>query len=137
MAAGLDPAISCPDSEDLVDIVRTGRTRRSHAVCVYRNSGLSNEGAFWDPPMRSTMVRDERFKLIGYSSGGETERELFDLENDPDERHNLAGDPAWQAAELGLMAALAGFNQAEAGQRTPRRPPSIPGAAQKLANRLK
>lgn len=42
------------------------------------------------------MIRTERWKLIVYPMAGETQ--LFDLRNDPHERHNLAGIPAF--AEL-------------------------------------
>ena len=39
------------------------------------------------------MVRDERWKLIEYNAGGTRNTQLFDLQNDPDELHNLATDP--------------------------------------------
>ena len=40
-------------------------------------------------------VRDDRWKLIVYPAIGKTQ--LFDLENDPDERHDLAADPGHRA----------------------------------------
>src|SRR5207249_234741 len=40
-------------------------------------------------------VRDERWKLIRYPQINLSQ--LFDLREDPDERHDLAGDPAQQA----------------------------------------
>ena len=50
--------------------------------------------------MRS--VRDQRFKLIEYIARGERHTQLFDLQNDPIEMHNLASEPAYAArlAEL-------------------------------------
>ena len=39
-------------------------------------------------------VREPRWKLIKYHVGGVKTRQLFDLENDPDELQNLAEDPA-------------------------------------------
>jgi arylsulfatase A-like enzyme len=135
-AAGLDHAAT-PSSEDLVEMADSGHARRSVAATLYRNSGINNEGRFWEPPMLSTMVRDEHYKLIVYGSGGRSERELFDLDADPEETRNLAGDPAHGAAEAKLMAELAGLMHAEAAQLQPRAAPSLPGAGQRLKNALK
>ena len=38
------------------------------------------------------MVKDGRFKLIEYVVNGQRTTQLFDLEEDPDECCNLAGD---------------------------------------------
>jgi arylsulfatase A-like enzyme len=51
------------------------------------------------------MVRDERWKLLEYNAGGERNTQLFDLQNDPDELHNLAADPQ-QAEQLARLRAL-------------------------------
>lgn len=40
------------------------------------------------------MIRDERWKLLAYHAGGERRTQLFDLQNDPDELHDLAAEPA-------------------------------------------
>ncbi len=39
------------------------------------------------------MIRDERWKLLRYRAGAERNTQLFDLQNDPDEVHNLADHP--------------------------------------------
>jgi len=49
-------------------------------------------------------VRDERWKLIRYPKINHTQ--LFDLENDPDELHNLAGDPKYAEQVKRMMAML-------------------------------
>lgn len=135
-AVGLDPA-ALPMSEDLVEMARAGRARRHVAATLYRNSGINNEGSFWEPPMLSTMVRDERYKLIVYASGGQSERELFDLQEDPSETRNLAGLPTHAGTEARLLAELAGVMHAEAARLQPRAAPSLPKAGQRLKNALK
>jgi arylsulfatase A-like enzyme len=55
----------------------------------------------WANPMR--MVREKRWKLNVYLDGG---RELYDLENDPHELNNLAGEARARPEEERLMAKL-------------------------------
>jgi arylsulfatase A-like enzyme len=52
------------------------------------------------------MIRDDRWKLIKYHAAGQKNRQLFDLENDPEEIHNLAEDPAVADHLQRLEAAL-------------------------------
>ncbi len=54
-------------------------------------------------------VRDQRFKLIRFTRTGKTL--LFDLENDPDELHDLAGDPAHAANIERLLNELRGWQE--------------------------
>ncbi len=58
------------------------------------------------------MVRDERWKLIKYHVAGRKHRQLFDLQNDPEETHNLADDPA-HAATLARLEKLLDHARAE------------------------
>jgi arylsulfatase A-like enzyme len=135
-AAGLDTT-AIPLSEDLVEMARHGVAKRGAAICAYRNSGIDNTGRFWEPAMHATMARDERFKLTLYTSGGRSEREFFDLEQDPDEQNNLASAPALFDRQLSLALELAQFLQWEAELSLPRAAPSIPNAQQLQKNRLK
>jgi arylsulfatase len=136
-AAGLEAAAHCPDSEDLAAMARRGKASRRAAICAYRNSGVNNQGLFWDPPMLSTMARNERFKLTLYTSGDKTETELFDLESDPKEQNNIAGSTVHADVERLLMAEVVHFLQREAGLGRPRAEPSIPNVGQRLINKLK
>lgn len=137
LAAGnLDPQ-SCPDSEDLVAMASRNAANRSGAICAYRNSGVNDGGVFWDPPMQATMARDQRFKLTLYTSGGSSQRELFDLQTDPQETINLSGKPACAEIELKLLSDIASFLQNEAATATPRATSSIPNTSQRLQNRIK
>ncbi len=135
-AAGLDPA-ACPEAEDLVAVARAGRTRRRAAVCAYRNSGIADGGAPWDPPMLTTMVRDGRHKLVVSASGATVERELYDLDADPGEQVDRAGDPGHAAAESFLTAELVAFLLAETAAAPPRAAAATPGAGQLVRNRLR
>ena len=80
-----------PDSVDLVPICSDeSRELREYAVCLYRNSGLTfpMEGSYYqDPPVIASVIRDKRHKLIVYH--GESQGQLFDMEEDPMEKRNL------------------------------------------------
>ena len=67
--------LEVPDTCD--GLPMTGTRAREHAY------GECNEGA-----MATRMIHDGRYKLIYYSAGNV--RQLFDLESDPQEMHNLA-----------------------------------------------
>lgn len=82
--------VSVPDSCDGISAVAE-RTRES----LY---GECNEG-----PMAARMVHDGRFKLLYYAAGNV--RQLFDLENDPGELHDLA-DSVEHADDLKRLTAL-------------------------------
>ncbi|MCA9263906.1 MAG: DUF4976 domain-containing protein, partial [Planctomycetales bacterium] len=64
--------------------------------------------------MRS--VRDQRWKLLKYPQVNHTQ--LFDLENDPDEMHNLANDPA-QADRLAQLTQKMAEWQMKVGDKQP------------------
>jgi arylsulfatase A-like enzyme len=60
------------------------------------------------------MVRDERYKLIRYTVGGETRTQLFDLQADPWELADLSAD-AGSATHLAALEARLKAWQKEAG----------------------
>jgi len=60
------------------------------------------------------MIRDERWKLLEYRVGGVATTQLFDLEHDPAELHNLAS-AAKHAGELARLRRLLAAAQHEFG----------------------
>jgi arylsulfatase A-like enzyme len=67
-----------------------------------------DEDWFEGPFCRARTIITEQYKLVVYASPGGGQ--LFDLENDPHETHNLWNDPAVAAVKAELMEqALRGF----------------------------
>jgi len=62
----------------------------------------------WVEPIRA--IRTKRWKLCSYETG---ERELYDLERDPAEAHNIAGTVAAKQQEEKLMARVEKWRQDE------------------------
>ena len=61
-------------------------------------------GEHWENETASRMIRDTRYKLIYYPLGNHFQ--LFDLDNDPDELHDLAHDPSLAEVRERLTALL-------------------------------
>jgi arylsulfatase A-like enzyme len=69
-------------------------------------------------------VTDGRWKLIAYPQVPRVQ--LFDLQSDPDERQDLAGDPANAARLAALVSALQGWQRAHGDQLPPITLPPVP-----------
>ena len=107
-------------ARDLTAIARGESKARDLAFCAYRNSGISRDNAYWDPPMNATAVVAPEAKLILYETGGETEFEFFDLADDPYETVDRFADPGASELVRTMMEALAGWLQREgAGAGSP------------------
>ena len=63
-------------------------------------------GEFREGPLATRMIRDRRYKLIYYPAGNVFQ--LFDLEQDPLEQCNLAGDPSLREVQDRLVGLLMG-----------------------------
>jgi choline-sulfatase len=78
---------------------------RDWALCHYRDSGHS-----YDPPVHTTMLRHDRWKLVVHhgppASARERTGELYDLVADPDELTNLWRDPAHRDIRTSLQELL-------------------------------
>lgn len=87
------PAPATVEGRSLVPAMRDPR-EKVRDTFFYAYSGLQRS------------IRDRRHKLIEYVVRGERHTQLFDLQNDPIEVHNLAGDPAYAAKLAELRAEL-------------------------------
>jgi arylsulfatase A-like enzyme len=126
---------SMPESRDL----RTGG--HSHAVCLYRNTGLSDKGGYWDPPLHVTMMRDLRYKLLYYhgdpQSGRAPEGELFDMREDPTECRNLWESDKHREVRRRLTETLLDWLFERELALEARGGEAVPDASQRLVNALK
>jgi arylsulfatase A-like enzyme len=115
-AAGLDLPRDGPfDTGESLLALAEGTAHRRVAVTAYRNSGISRDNAYWDPPMMATSVRGPWEKLISYTSGNAVEYEFFDLATDPLEQFNRFGDPDCLEKTLTLYQELVGWLHKESG----------------------
>ena len=77
---------------------------------------------FWeyDFPMTPTVfgVRTDKYKLMKYN-GIWDQNELYDIENDPDEIHNLIEDPAYEAVSKDLSNQLYDWLESTDGLKIP------------------
>jgi len=79
-----------------------GEEPRAWREAAYAESYNNIDSTTYDRWART--IRTERFRYTVYPCGvGE---QLFDLEDDPDEQHNLAGDPAFRAVRQELRDML-------------------------------
>jgi arylsulfatase A-like enzyme len=83
--------ISIPESVEGASLL--SNSRREHLY-----------GEHYDGEMASRMLRNGRHKIIYYPAGNRLQ--LFDLQEDPDERHNLAGDPSYRVVCEEMVAKL-------------------------------
>jgi len=92
---------------------------RDWALCEYRNSGHP-----YDPPVFTTMLRHDRYKLIVHHGAPATPRdrtgELYDLVNDPQEMQNLWDVPTYRRTRADLQELLLDVLVATEGRSQPR-----------------
>ena len=90
--AGIEPPAHCEGMSMF------GEARRDHVYGAW-GASANPEGA-----ASSRMIRDERYKLIYYPKGNCTQ--LFDMVEDRNELHDLAGDPAHAETVARLQGVL-------------------------------
>lgn len=106
----LDAAGAAPNSEhqgdSLLPMLRQEEPwQRDWALCEYRNSGHP-----YDPPVETTMLRQDRWKIVVHHGDPVTSRprtgELYDLVEDPKELTNLWGSSSHRDTRLALQEQL-------------------------------
>lgn len=101
-AAGAPP-LPRAQGASLLPMLRGEPWQRDWALTEYRNSGHP-----YDPPVHTTMVRHDDWKLIVHH--GEPDRpndgELYDLNADPQELQNLWGVPEHRERRLAMAEKL-------------------------------
>jgi arylsulfatase A-like enzyme len=93
-----------PIPENVEGMSMTGEVRRDHIFTLW-GSGESGKMS----PTR--MVRDQRYKLVYYAYGNVVQ--LFDMQEDPDELKDRAGDPELAQVEDLLTRRLTEFLAAD------------------------
>ena len=111
MARTLRHAAALPEqpADQGIDLVAVADGRvegRDWSLSEYRDAGYPN-----DPPVHSTMLRVDSYKIILWHgdpvTGRESDGELYDLATDPDELINLWNHPDHLATRARLLQRLA------------------------------
>ena len=104
-AVGLPPARTHQGASLLPVASGAAAWERDWALCEYRNSGHP-----YQPPVHTTMLRHDRWKLVVHhghpASARERTGELYQLADDPHELTNLWNDPAHAATKAALQERL-------------------------------
>ena len=126
-----------PDAIDLTSVARGGCGHRQ-AVCCYRNSGICDNGGYWDPEINATMYRSGSYKLNVFHNAGndDTVGELYDMENDPEELRNLWHLSNYGSVRQAMTEDLMQWLVQRERDNGPRGGEAVPGARQRLVNSL-
>ena len=130
-----------PASVDLMPLIQ-GNINKVHeyAICCYRNTGISDQGVYFDPEINATMIRDERYKLNIYhdtTDSGVIEGELYDMKEDPLEFNNLWDNPEYLDIRLKLTDQLLNWSINQEIKKGSRGGETVPDSSQQLVNKLK
>ncbi len=136
-AAGVGEGVRAgwmPEALDLLPVA-CGGGGHDRAICCYRNSGINDRGVYWEPPIHATMIRDRRYKLNVYH--GEPMGELYDMDSDPREQHNLWEDRRHRQERLRLTEELLDWELRQELANDARGGQTLPGPGQRLLNAQK
>ncbi|GAB4181995.1 MAG: sulfatase [Terrimicrobiaceae bacterium] len=104
------------DGDSLVPVLRDpGASLPEQAAYHVVVRWVEAPGKPWKLPIVGRAVRNDRFRLVewhkGWEDGGVVARELYDYDTDPDEKRNLADDPAYKATRDELSEKIAAMQQ--------------------------
>jgi arylsulfatase A-like enzyme len=135
-AADIGPPDTMPDSANLLPLCN-GEVEQVHpyAFCLYRNTGINDQKDYFNPPLNSTMIRNDQYKLIFYhavpEAGIEAAIQLFKILDDPDEQNNLVHHPAYADIKAHLLVHLADWLHHQSQPLESRGGEALPGEAWK------
>ena len=130
------------DSHDLSPMARGEvASVRDFVTCTYRNTGIWNTGTYPEPRIDATMILGTRYKLNVFLTprGSESalEGQLFDMQSDPNELHNLWERPAYSGIRFDLLSRLLAWETRQELLLGSRGGDLFPRPAQRIDNRLK
>ncbi|MBN1936073.1 MAG: sulfatase-like hydrolase/transferase [Anaerolineae bacterium] len=96
---------------DLINVPLPDTVEGQSLLPVFLGEKSLRESMYFAYTGLHRCVRDRRFKLIEYAVNGERTTQLFDLDHDPWELHNLVGDAAYAQALARLRAELKRYGQ--------------------------
>ena len=99
-----------PGLVNLLSALKEENMYRDYAVCLYRNTSISDEKIYFDPPIHATMLRTEAWKLTVYHHPNRAvnpaDGELYDMISDPGETMNLWDNPEHSAVRQELISRM-------------------------------
>jgi arylsulfatase A-like enzyme len=138
-AAGMEPEKITQLMPNSLNLLSHRERAHRFVVCSYRETGISDNGTYFNPPIYASMIFDGRYKLNLYHSLSEdfdaTEGQLFDLQTDPEEQINLFSKDL--VHRLKLMEMFAHWEFTMHKNRKDHQKSAIPDKTQLIANKLK
>jgi len=128
-----------PESCNLFPLIQ-GEKQKLHdyVVCCYKGSGINDKGKYFVPPIYTTMIRNERFKLNVYHNICNfisPQGELYDMKNDLYEFNNLWSDNAHLEVKNIMMGKLLDWIVNQELNLGSRCGESIPKTSQRVENK--
>lgn len=130
-----------PESKNLFPLI-LGKEQKIHdyVICCYRGTGINDQSLYFNPPIHASMIRDEQYKMNIYHNLKESiqpQGELFDMQNDKNEFHNLWKNPSYFEVKNRLMKNLIEWLFQQEIRLGTRGGDSFPNSSQRLDNKLK
>lgn len=136
-----DRARWMPTARDIAPLARAEVDEvHPYIVCPYRNSGINDQGLYWDPAIHATMVRSGNNKLHIYhpvpGRQPDVRYRFHDLATDPQELIDLSDQPGAQPQMAHLQQQFTQWLLAMELAQGGRGGQAVPKAGQRIVNRL-
>ena len=138
-AAGMEPDSLYALMPDSLDIRSAETEAHETAVCAYRQTGISKNGRYFDPPIHATMITDGNAKLNVYhprsGSPDHDEGQFFMLSADSREQNDLWAVPSEKKEEL--QSKLHEWMEREGSDQSRKARSALPADSQLIVNTMK